>query len=210
MPRFMFGSAVTSPSVEDSDSSGIAISFFEGDPWEGCEDIAGQDLSEFFNHQLRLNFRCSLRSSNQDASSAATRLGIQEASCTTRRFRPQNSGCKTHNLGSLLPLTPVSAHRLCRDERPSVGSLSVASTSASISGLSTSSDLSSAGSEWNSPSSGRHSSSPGTPAKDATDSRFARSRVEPLAEEQDSEDAWQAACSQWDKRGLKQFEWFKN
>lgn len=185
LPQFMSGSVFVSPGAEDSGSDGFALNLYEGDPWDGCEDIAREDLGEFFDHQLRLNFSCSLRPS------------VQQANFTKR------------GLGGLLPFTPSSTSRLCKDCRPSVGSLSVVSTSASLSVISSSSDLSfESESERKMLSTHRLSASPSIPANVAAGPRFERSSIEPLTEEQESENAWRAACSQWDRRGLKEMVWF--
>lgn len=89
----MFLGYMFSPSAAEAQDSEAAMS--EGDPWEGCDDIAGEDLADFLSHQLQL----------KDAS------------------------CFKSSLESSLPSTRCSTPRMSEDGRPSVGSLSVASSS---------------------------------------------------------------------------------
>lgn len=76
MSSFVFG-MFSSHTTEDQDPDTMVLSLHEGDPWEGCEDIAGEDLADFLSHQLRL----------KDASCPVNspRASVPSTQCSTPR-----------------------------------------------------------------------------------------------------------------------------
>lgn len=166
MMSSIFGVVFSSPTTEDQDADAAMFSMYEGDPWEGCDDIAGEDLADFLSHQLLL----------KDASCKS----LPSTQCST----PRGNSWAMSSKGASLPSTQCSTPRGCEDGRPSVGSFSTAST---CSDLSLGFDL-----ELHVPSTNGHYTRPSVNSFPPSPENFGFEPVamEPLVEEE-GEDDWE-------------------